>query len=330
MTVAERRRDTQKRLDSLLQDRENETNPRNRAQLSSAIATCYSILGQPDSAVTYLQFALKDDPDHPQKARIESELALYRDADRSTPWDHEAAVLPYDDVEDIEKHKHLPYDEFMQTIRRGQIRKSIIDKILEIYRPGMAVLEAGCAMAGYYGVLRLFADVPRYCGVDITPLMLKRARSVYPEADFARMDIQRLGFKNDAFEIVFSTDVTMHLVGWRDALNELYRVTKNYLILRVRLLLEDKRPTLVGRLGTGAFEIPYVIHNSNEFKDSLRSLEPPLEDAEIVFDRPEVMYDHLWQIYREHPDLPLHEHQGQVSINRRFDILLVKRHPSET
>ncbi len=329
MTVAERRRDTQKRLDSLLQDRENETNPRNRARLSSEIATCYLLLGQPDQAVTYLDSAIQDDPNHPEKERIQNELALYNDPNRSTPWDHESALLSYDDAEDIETHKHLPYEEFMQSIARGPIRKSIIDKILEIHRPGMRILEAGCAMAGYYGVVRIFADIRHYCGIDITPLMLKRARSVYPEADFTRMDIQRLGFPNDSFEIVFSTDVTMHLVGWHDALDELYRVTKNYLILRIRLLLEDKRPTLVGRLGTGAFEIPYVIHNSTEFKDSLRGLQPPLQHAEVLFDRPEVMYGHLWQIYRENPDLPIMEHQDQVSINRRFDILLVKQHPSE-
>jgi ubiquinone/menaquinone biosynthesis C-methylase UbiE len=325
MDSLEQQHAIEQRVSNLLAEREHETDPSRRADLAAAIGGCYEFLGRPNKAVEYLRLALQENPNHPEKGEILSHIALFEDSCRKTPWDVEGAVLPYDDFADIEKHKYLPYEDFLRSTVRGGIRKTIVDAILKLYRPGMRVLEAGCAMAGYYGMLRLFAEIPDYCGIDLTPKMIQRAAGFYPEASFARMDVRRLGFQTDAFELVFSTDVTMHIVEWKQAIAELYRVTKNYLILRLRLGIDNQHPTLVAHLGTGEFEIPYVIHNWPELARELGMLEPPLEEAIVLADNAETMYGHLWQIYREHPDIPTVEKNGQIGINRRFDVLLVKR-----
>ncbi|HQO36877.1 MAG TPA: class I SAM-dependent methyltransferase, partial [bacterium] len=315
----------EERVNNLLAEREREIDPNRRASFAAAIGGCYEFLGEPKLALQYLRLALQEDPNHPEKAEILSHIALFEDPSRKTPWDVEGAVLPYDDFADIEKHKDLPYEDFLRLTVRGSIRKTILDAILKLYRPGMRVLEAGCAMAGYYGMLRPFVDIPDYCGIDLTPMMIQKAGAFYPNATFARMDVRRLGFQTDAFDLVFSTDVTMHIVEWKQAISELYRVTKNYLILRLRLAIDNNYPTLVAHLGAGKFEIPYVIHNWPELARELGMLEPPLEEAIVLADNAETMYGHLWQIYREHPDLPTVEKNGQIGINRRFDVLLVKR-----
>jgi len=156
MDSLEQQRAIEERVNNLLAEREREIDPNRRASFAAAIGGCYEFLGEPKLALQYLRLALQEDPNHPEKAEILSHIALFEDPSRKTPWDVEGAVLPYDDFADIEKHKDLPYEDFLRLTVRGSIRKTILDAILKLYRPGMRVLEAGCAMAGYYGMLRPF------------------------------------------------------------------------------------------------------------------------------------------------------------------------------
>ena len=62
-------------------------------------------------------------------------------------------------------------------------------------------------------------------GVDASPCILRKARAAYPNTSFQVHDASRLGFKDNSFDIVFST-LAFHHFDRPSALKEMLRVLK--------------------------------------------------------------------------------------------------------
>ncbi|MCX8000294.1 MAG: methyltransferase domain-containing protein [Leptospiraceae bacterium] len=86
-------------------------------------------------------------------------------------------------------------------------------------------LDVGCGNGRY---IRYFSkNVNLIVGVDIN-------KSVFPKKsgfNFIVADVHHLPFKNDSFELVFSTDVLEHLCKPSQALQEMWRVSRNKIYL---------------------------------------------------------------------------------------------------
>lgn len=108
--------------------------------------------------------------------------------------------------------------------------------ISKYYRPGMKVLDAGCDSGVYAHSFFLMDKDVDYMGVDITPLYIDMAREHFKEygnMKFEVGDITNLDeFKDDQFDLTFCFNVIRHLPGYEDALNELMRVTKEYIFIK--------------------------------------------------------------------------------------------------
>ncbi len=65
-------------------------------------------------------------------------------------------------------------------------------------------------------------------GVDLTPAFLRAARSEAPSAEFARMDMRRLGFEGDSFDGLWACASFLHVPrdDAPDALAEFYRTLR--------------------------------------------------------------------------------------------------------
>jgi len=88
-----------------------------------------------------------------------------------------------------------------------------------------AILDAGCGTG--YGLQFLQERFPSSAltGLDLAPAMLTAARQQLPNVAFVEGDIESLPFKNQQFDITWSSSA----VQWCDlqqAVSELYRVTK--------------------------------------------------------------------------------------------------------
>lgn len=299
---------------------------RQKARILAAMGALSNLLGRPADMVRYVTEAralASDDPTLQTMYRLAEMMAR---PGRATPWDVEGAVDQYDDLMNLLTHQHLSFEEFFEKTHRGTIRKTICQMVTVLAKPGRRILEVGCAAGGYYASLRPFIDVSRYVAVDFTPSMVKRAKRIFPELHALRMDVRDLAFPDDAFSVVFSTDVLMHVDEWQRGLAELYRVTEGGLVLRIRVRLDDARPTFIGRVGSGEFRVPYVINNKPEFEDILRNFEPSPADVMFAPAEAEGMYGALWQLANENPELLQDaEFDGRIYIDGILDLVVLKR-----
>lgn len=88
------------------------------------------------------------------------------------------------------------------------------------------VLDVGCG-TGRASIL--FAD-SQYIGIDTEPLMIERAKELYPSKRFELGDAYNLNYKDNEFELVLCNAVLHHIPEIEPALAELWRVASNYLL----------------------------------------------------------------------------------------------------
>lgn len=92
-------------------------------------------------------------------------------------------------------------------------------------RPGRQVLEAGSGPGCITNWFATRHPETRFVGVDISHIAVDLARAASPQnAEFHLADLKRLPFRDQSFDFIFSQSVLEHIVGWEDALGELYRV----------------------------------------------------------------------------------------------------------
>jgi ubiquinone/menaquinone biosynthesis C-methylase UbiE len=199
-----------------------------------------------------------------------------------TPWDDAASIRSYNDANEISSWTEQTRDEFFRRTRRGEIRRSIVEFALEYYKPGMNMLELGCAAGGYFGTLRRFVGDFEYVGIDLSPGMIAAAQTNFPGADFRVGDAGHLAFLDDAFDFVLAIDIISFVRNWEQVLREAYRVTRKYFVMRVRTLVEDLMPTQVLTVGNQWLSYPYIIFNRTELAACLNSLQPAPAGHKIV------------------------------------------------
>lgn len=113
-------------------------------------------------------------------------------------------------------------------------RKELAKILLENVKEDDKVLDVGCNI-GVFSKMVL-GKKAHYTGVDISALAIQNAKKMYPGVDFRVMDVFDLKFPKNAFDVVFCSDVLMHLppeLDYFDAIKELYRVTNKILLVNV-------------------------------------------------------------------------------------------------
>jgi ubiquinone/menaquinone biosynthesis C-methylase UbiE len=104
-----------------------------------------------------------------------------------------------------------------------------------VLSPGVDVLDIGCASGGFFNIMRSLQPGIRYTGIDISPTAIQIARQRYPEARFEVADATAIPFRDNAFDFVHCTGVTVHVPLYQDVIREAYRVSRRYVIMDMRL-----------------------------------------------------------------------------------------------
>ncbi|RLC79096.1 MAG: class I SAM-dependent methyltransferase [Chloroflexi bacterium] len=98
-------------------------------------------------------------------------------------------------------------------------------------KPGL-ILDVGCAEGFVIDYLQRTCNV-RFVGVDIDQEALKRGISLGLKVPLAVVDAHHLAFGEKSVDMVMSLEVLEHLPRPRQALKEMKRVTRRYVLLSV-------------------------------------------------------------------------------------------------
>lgn len=136
--------------------------------------------------------------------------------------------------------------------KHGKIRKwaqrfrSELYFLKKIMKPGMSVLDAGCAVGDLYHGLKEEYKKIKYVGIDSSENLITRARALAPEAKFILSNIfeseKELG--NRKFDLVTATGVFQHEPKHERLLRFMVNHVKNggYILFDVKLFYSH--PTL--------------------------------------------------------------------------------------
>lgn len=114
--------------------------------------------------------------------------------------------------------------------------KQLRDMLAEVYRPGMRILDVGCAAGHYYNSLRSIDHELEYIGVDATAEYINFAKVYFqnnPKTTFDIADIFDLprDFES-SFDIVFCCNVLLHLPSIEVPLRNLIGASSRYVFVR--------------------------------------------------------------------------------------------------
>ena len=95
------------------------------------------------------------------------------------------------------------------------------------------VLETGCGEGMILRQLQVLWPVAEFWGIDIEPELLLVGQKLVPQAIFSEASIYALPYQTDQFDLVVCTEVMEHLTQPAQALTELARVGRGYVLLSV-------------------------------------------------------------------------------------------------
>lgn len=90
---------------------------------------------------------------------------------------------------------------------------------------GKTVLCLGCG-AGEECAHIKFLGAKKVIGMDISKSLIEKAKENYPELEFYVMDMEKLEFKNNSFDLVYSSLVLHYVKDWTKTLLQIKRVLK--------------------------------------------------------------------------------------------------------
>jgi ubiquinone/menaquinone biosynthesis C-methylase UbiE len=125
---------------------------------------------------------------------------------------------------------HWPekYDRWFETPIGALVKKYETELLLDLLRPrpGESILDAGCGTGVF--TLNILASGPRLTGLDISLPMLRRAGQKMEGYPFGAVagDISFLPFADECFDKVVSVTVLEFIADGREAVADLFRVTR--------------------------------------------------------------------------------------------------------
>lgn len=102
-------------------------------------------------------------------------------------------------------------------------------------KPGMRVLDVGCAAGGFYNIMTEIEPNICYSGCDVSEELLKIARSKYTNGIFFHASAKCIPCTDNSFDLVHSTG-TLHMEEeCLESIKEIYRVSSSFSIIDLRL-----------------------------------------------------------------------------------------------
>lgn len=153
---------------------------------------------------------------------------------------------------------------FVHRDRLNQIIKAIPRKNC------LKILDAGCGEGHLIEKMHSNNNTNKYYGIDITDIALKKAKERCTFADIRKMDITKIDFEDEFFDVVICTETLEHIFEFETALKELKLILKKdgFLILT----FPNEILWTIGRTFLGRRPIKIVDHVNAFNPKTIRSL----------------------------------------------------------
>ncbi len=156
-----------------------------------------------------------------------------------------------------------------------KIKKSKIKNILDI----------GCASGGFYLIFKEMFKNIKYYGIDIEPKMITIAKKRFNQnkrANFLVSKKPKINYKNNNFDLVFSTGTMNHNSNYKKIISEMLRVSKKYCFI-------DSPRVYFGKNFSAKLDLtkrfPSNIKKRNIVTNFTINLENYLKSLKILFNR---------------------------------------------
>ena len=155
--------------------------------------------------------------------------------------------------------------DFNYTYGSFSEQKYLLSAIRNLENP--KIVDIGCATGTTYRYLKnkLGDSGYSYTGIDISSHVIKKAESLYPNANFIESTedefIKILGSKVD---IVYSRDLVLHQEDPYEFLNQLIDITDKFLIIRLRTKDEGETEFDISKscqMHYDLYWMPYIVLN---------------------------------------------------------------------
>ena len=163
--------------------------------------------------------------------------------------------------------------------RADELEKALLKKLLDTLGPTETLLEVGCGTSHF---TRWFESLGlKSYGFDLSDLMLKEAKSLWPKGDLLRGESSFLPFEDNSFDIVAYVACMVYMLNPVKVIREASRVARKGIILG--LINKWSLPTLRRLIQVKMGKNPYY-KNAKFYSiiDMKRTLKDALGDKYII------------------------------------------------
>lgn len=112
--------------------------------------------------------------------------------------------------------------------------KSLYNILESLYSDGITILDVPCGVGHYFRKIRELGNLD-YLGIDLDSEAIAVAKEIWKDVSHAKFDVQdaaNLNFEDNSFDVVYCYNLLLHLKDYKKVLEELFRVSKRYIIVR--------------------------------------------------------------------------------------------------
>lgn len=173
----------------------------------------------------------------------------------------------------VAERQHATFAPLLRRMNEGKPREDFVALATAVQMTGLKdplIIEVGCGSGWNSEVLTHLLERPiRYIGLDYSPAMIALGKRCYPDVQFGVGDATALPCKGCVCDILLSGTVLMHLLDYRQAVQESRRVARRWCIFHTVPVFEHRQTTFLRKRAYGQPVIE-VIFNEEELCQLLR------------------------------------------------------------
>jgi len=170
---------------------------------------------------------------------------------------------------DVAEWQYRSFIPLLKQMHEGEPREDFLALAEAVRRTELShpcIIEVGCGSGWNHEVLGHLVSTPHtYVGLDYSSPMISIAKQHYPDVHFCIGDATGLPFKDESCDILLSGTVLMHLLDYRDAIQECKRVTRQTVIFHTVPVCQHHKTTILRKKAYGKPTIE-IIFNEYELK----------------------------------------------------------------